>query len=272
MNMRVSSANHAPSLEKTLDELIVMNNVCGRLFGDSDMVQIDKYMVIDVLGHGGMGSVYRAIDLRRDCCVAVKVLRVSVSCEIDRLSPIAHPSVVKVLDSGIWQGHQFVVMEYIDGHTLDRWSPTGSVDAVLDVLYQVADGLCSMHQVGIVHGDIKPRNVVVSKCGRARIIDLEFSSVCRGRTQTMSLMGTPGFMAPEQKRGMPPNELSDQFSFCVMAQKVIEDSLVEREEIPPRILRALARGAEVSPKQRHKSMKRLVHELRTGYPPAESSS
>ena len=198
--------------------------------------RLGPYEVLSPLGAGGMGEVYRARDTRLGREVAVKVLPASFSQDADRLrrfeqearaaSLLNHPNIVAVYDVGSHGGAPYVVQELLEGETLrallvrDRLSPRRALDYAIGI----ARGLAAAHEKGIVHRDLKPENVFVTRDGRVKILDFglaklsppieEGSGVATVTRQTDpgTLLGTVGYMSPEQAMGRDVDHRSDQFS------------------------------------------------------------
>jgi eukaryotic-like serine/threonine-protein kinase len=209
---------------------------------------LGRYIVIERLGQGGMGVVYKAYDPELDRRVAVKVLRASsleraVASEKQArllregkvMARLAHPNVVAVYDVGTFDGQVFVAMELVEGETLRAWLKTPrSWREVVAMFAQAGRGLAAAHRAGIVHRDFKPDNVLVGKDGRARVLDFGLAnadgdsvhvgaggestvsgdSLDVGRSAAGSLVGTPRYMAFEQLVGETTDSSTDQFGFC----------------------------------------------------------
>ena len=204
--------------------------------------RIGRFEMLDLIGRGAMGAVYRARDPELERVVAIKLRHLQSRLDAEQedrlrreaqaLARLADPNVVGVFETGVADGKPFVAMEYVAGQTLERWmaSPHG-VPAVLAMLAQAGRGLAAAHAVGLVHRDFKPSNVLVSKAGVAKVGDfglvrLDGEATPRAQaalavdpamvlTMTGALLGTPAYMAPEQLEGHAATEASDQFSFCV---------------------------------------------------------
>ncbi|MDD1632951.1 MAG: serine/threonine protein kinase, partial [Methylococcaceae bacterium] len=201
--------------------------------------RIGSYEVIDRLGTGGMGVVYRARDTRLGRTVALKVLRPGSDPELlhrlDRearaASALNHPNIVQIYDVGVAAGEageHYVVMEYVEGETLRRRLARGPlpVQEVLDLGAQLADGLARAHRAGILHRDLKPENLVVTPEGLLKILDFGLAKVVaaplgdvdaretltRHGTQAGMLVGTLEYMSPEQASGRPVDARTDQFA------------------------------------------------------------
>jgi len=200
--------------------------------------QFGPYKIISLIGAGGMGEVYRAHDtrLRRD--VALKVLQESFTNDADRLrrfeqearavAALNHPNIVSVYDVGIAENVHYIVTELIEGETLrQRIVPQGiPTRKAVELAVQLASGLAAAHDQGIAHRDLKPENIIVSKDGRLKILDFGLAKLRRSHAQTETVdgvtgaetnvgmvLGTAGYMAPEQVRGEPADHFSDIFSF-----------------------------------------------------------
>ncbi len=202
--------------------------------------RVGRFEMIDLIGRGAMGAVYRARDPELDRTVAIKLRHVQSRLDVEQedrlrreaqaLARLADPNVVGVFEAGVAEGKPFVAMEYVAGETLERWMETRhEAPAVLAMLVQAGRGLAAAHAVGLVHRDFKPSNVLVSTAGVAKVgdfglvrldgeatphaqVDLDAAMVL---TMTGTLLGTPAYMAPEQLDGHAATEASDQFSFCV---------------------------------------------------------
>src|SRR5260370_4368400 len=186
-----------------------------------------------------MGEVYRARDNRLNRNVAVKILPQDVANDPTRrarfeqearaLGALNHPNIVAVYDTGEDNGQAYIVSELVDGESLRAVIDRGRVSLrkVLDLAVQIADALAAAHSVGIVHRDLKPENVMITRDGRVKVLDFGLAKQTLpetdGNTATLALsqpgtvLGTAGYMSPEQVRGAPLDYRSDIFSFgCVL--------------------------------------------------------
>ena len=203
--------------------------------------RLGPYEIVAPLGAGGMGEVYRARDTRLGREVAIKVLLAEVSGDETRrarfeqearsASALNHPNIVTVYDVGSVDSTIYLAMELVEGRTLRELLADGALPSrkLLDVAVQVAEGLAKAHEAGLVHRDLKPENLIVSKDGFVKILDFglakltEMSVSDGGSTlQTLAgapgtvpgtVMGTVGYMSPEQASGRDVDYRSDQFSF-----------------------------------------------------------
>jgi serine/threonine-protein kinase len=195
--------------------------------------RIGKYTVVDVLGEGAMGTVYRAHDAGLDRHVAVKVIRKDIlggrqaaqmvarfKNEAMAAGRLQHPGIVAVYDYGEDDASSYIVMEYAPGEELDvyatRRAPLGLSD-IGSLVLQLLDALAYAHAAGVVHRDIKPSNLLVSSGGRLKITDFGIARLATSTlTQTGTALGTPTYMAPEQYTGVGVDHRADLFSVGVV--------------------------------------------------------
>jgi serine/threonine-protein kinase len=206
--------------------------------------QIQQYQLLEKLGAGGMGEIYKALDTRLNRTVAIKVLPSAKSGDPDRrrrflqeaqaASGLNHPSIITIHDVISEGDTEFMVMEYVQGKTLNDLIPKGGLRVPLLIKYalQMADALSTAHAAGIVHRDLKPANAMVTESGLVKILDFGLAKLTdRGpvpdtgddRTRTIanvapmtvegSILGTVSYMSPEQAQGKKVDTRSDIFSF-----------------------------------------------------------
>ena len=191
--------------------------------------RVGRYMVLEQLGEGGMGTVWAAFDPTLDRKVALKFLHQGegkdlLLREAQALAKLSHPNVVAVHEVDTHQGRIFMALELVQGKTLKKWlGDRRPWREVLHVLLEAGRGLAAAHAAGIVHRDVKPANILVGDDGRVRISDFGLARLTRGEEATAGFMlvGTPAYMAPEQQRGFPADARADQFSFCVTAYEAL---------------------------------------------------
>src|SRR5262245_60029063 len=202
------------------------------------------YRIVEKIGEGGMGVVYRAVDSHLDRTVAIKVLRPEAVGDAERkwrfvreakaASALNHPHIVMIHDIDSDQGVDFMVMEYVEGMSLDRLIPKDGLPLAqaLDYAELVAAALGAAHTAGIVHRDVKPANVVVGRDGRLKVLDFGLAKLVEPgsvsaettdstataqtalpRTRDGVILGTVAYMSPEQAQGCPVDARSDVFSF-----------------------------------------------------------
>jgi serine/threonine protein kinase len=179
---------------------------------DASISAIGKYEIIELIGEGAMGVVYKARDSMLDRTVAIKVMNDSIAGqpnlrqrflrEAQSAGSLQHPNVVTIHDLGEIDGHLFIAMEFIEGVDLEHLitaSPPLSLQGSLEIIIDVLHGLGYAHKRGIVHRDIKPSNIRVGEDGRAKIMDFGVAHLLSSTmTSTGAILGTPSYMAPEQ--------------------------------------------------------------------------
>src|SRR5215831_12855093 len=202
--------------------------------------RLGQYEILARLGAGGMGEVYRALDTRLNREVAVKALSRDFASDPQRLSrfqsearsasALNHPNIVTIHEIGQASAMPFIVMELVDGRTLRDLLSSGPlpVRRAVNVAAQLADALARAHDAGIVHRDLKPENVMVTRDGFAKILDFGLAKVERRangngparedltlteETRDGAVVGTAGYMSPEQASGQAVDFRSDQFAF-----------------------------------------------------------
>ena len=216
--------------------------------------RLGPYQIVAPIGAGGMGEVYRARDTRLDRDVAVKVLPGSVASdreavarferEARAVAALSHPSILSLHDFGSQDGVVFAVTELLEGRTLGTLLEEGPLPPrrAAAISREIAEGLAAAHSKGIVHRDLKPENVFVSKEGHAKILDFglardlrvsakEDTSAPTERplTEPGAVMGTVGYMSPEQVRGAPLDHRSDIFSFGAVLYEMLAGSRAFRK-------------------------------------------
>jgi serine/threonine protein kinase/Tol biopolymer transport system component len=268
--------------------------------------KLDGYEILSLLGEGGMGEVYRARDpvLKRE--VAIKVLPTFVSQDPDRMrrfqqeaqaaAALNHPNILAVYQLGNFQGTTYLVSELLEGDTLRQELTHGALPArkAIDYAVQIAHGLAAAHHKGIVHRDLKPENIFITRDARAKILDFglaklilpEDSDTMTAHEQTTpgQVMGTAGYMAPEQVRGEAVDHRADIFAFGAILYELVtrqrafkkptsaetmtailhEDPpaiLPSTEGLSPGLLRIVQRCLEKKPERRFQSASDLAFAL-----------
>ncbi len=250
---------------------------------------LGRYVVLDLLGHGGMGVVYAAYDRELDRKVAIKLVKYGSTPahqgagharllrEAQALARLTHPNIVGVYDVGTWEQSIFVAMEFIEGETIARWIDRRHADQsppwreVLTVMLPAGRGLAAAHAAGLVHRDFKPENVMLAGDGRVLVLDFGIARVSAERpdvesrpeslpeasgaalerlTMTGSMMGTPAYMSPEQLGASTPDEASDQFSFCVSLYHALYGERPFAGQTLPELAEALLSGRIQAPPSR----------------------
>ncbi len=274
--------------------------------------RLGPYEILAPLGAGGMGEVYRARDTRLDRTVAIKILPTAFASDAERLqrfeqearaiAALNHPNILAIHDVGSYNGCPYLVSEFLEGTTLHHRLNEGALSPrkATELALQMARGLGAAHDRGIVHRDLKPENVFLTRDGNLKILDFGLAKLARpevspGGEETLAtaaspattpgiVMGTAGYMSPEQVRGMAADHRSDIFSFGAILYEMLaggrafqRDTSVEtmtailKEEppelvesgraIPPAVYRIVRRCLEKEPEQRFQSAKDLAFAL-----------
>ncbi len=286
-----SGSGSRPSIaESTVQELL------GKTVGNCE--------VLEVLGSGGMGVVFKAHHLALDKIVALKVLPGALASSgaghIERFlvearaaARIEHPNLVQVYDINEDQGYYYIIMQYVDGTDLWRLvADRGPMDAdlALTIVQQVALALHEVHKAGVIHRDIKPTNVMLSRSGQAKLMDLGLAKMVTGGDSGISdanmVLGTPDYMAPEQavKGGAGVEERSDIYSLgatfyhlltgrppfegdtavAIMVKHATEAVIspgMLNPKVPTQVSRLIEKMLSKSPDDRHESASDLLYDL-----------
>jgi serine/threonine protein kinase/Tfp pilus assembly protein PilF len=258
---------------------------------------ISHYKILDKLGEGGMGVVYKAHDTKLDRDVALKFLPHHLSAndaekarflqEAKAAAALNHPNVCSVIDIQEADGEQFIIMEYVEGPTLRQKLPVPKIEDVIRYAIQIGEALQAAHSKGIVHRDIKSENIMLTAEGRIKVMDFGLAKL-KGSlklTKTSSTVGTLAYMAPEQLHGGEADTRSDIFSFGVVLFELLTGKLPfrgeheaalmysivneepesvckYRQEVSPELDRIIHRALEKDPAERYQHVDDLVSELR----------
>ena len=271
--------------------------------------RLGPYEILEPLGAGGMGEVYRARDGRLGRIVAIKVLRQDLAADADRVerferearsaSALNHPNIVTIHDVGLQGATSYIAMEWVDGSSL-RELAAGRPLPVPDVVKigaQIAEGLAKAHGAGIVHRDLKPDNVMVTGDGLVKILDFGLAKLApaddvgsqlatqAAGTAAGILLGTVGYMSPEQATGAAADYRSDQFALGVILYElttgrrafrresapqtlaaIIEDEPdrvdTHNPRVPPQLSHVITRCLAKKPDERYESTRDLARDLR----------
>jgi TolB-like protein/Flp pilus assembly protein TadD len=250
----------------------------------SQGTRLGPYEILAPLGAGGMGEVYRARDAKLDRDVAVKVLPAQLTANPDALArfereakavaALSHPNILAIFDFGTHDGVSYAVTELLEGETL-RGKLDGSTVTqrqAVDGALQIARGLSAAHGKGVVHRDLKPENVFVTSEGHVKILDFglakrvdaapgeQTSAPTGGHTEPGTVMGTMGYMSPEQVRGLPVDHRSDLFSFGAILYELLSGKKAFKRDTASDTIAAIMRdeppeltqsGRNVSPALDH---------------------
>ncbi|MFB3826802.1 MAG: protein kinase [Bryobacteraceae bacterium] len=218
---------------------------------------LSHYEIVEKLGEGGMGAVYKARDPRLNRFVALKVLHPDRASDLERrrrfiqeaqaASALNHPNILTIYDIGSADGVDFIVMEYIQGRTLDQALPRKGWNEILSAGIQIADALAAAHAAGIVHRDLKPGNIMVSDTGAVKVLDFglaklleplsaesaetrTFAAGTRPHTEEGAILGTVAYMSPEQAEGGRVDARSDIFAFGSVLYEMVTGQRAFRGE------------------------------------------
>ena len=251
-----------------------------------------------------MGTVYRATDTKLNRAVAIKFVSTDLADasarrrfqrEAQLASSLNHPHILTVYDAGEWDGRQYLVSELVDGGTLRDWikaSPRSWQD-VVELVIGLADGLATAHEAGILHRDVKPENILITKTGYAKLADFGLAKLRESpslvadaptetRTRPGVIVGTVAYMSPEQASGQPVDARSDVFSFAVVLYELLAGRRPFRgstdldvlhaiahqsadrlpESIPLPLRELIERALQKDPAQRVQTMREVVADLR----------
>lgn len=262
------------------------------------MLIADRYEVLEKIGTGGMSVVYRAKDHKLNRFVAIKVLKQEFSdnasfvskfrVEAQAAAGLMHPNIVNVYDVGEEKGINYIVMELVDGITLKKYIEKKSrlsVKEAISIAIQVSMGLQAAHHARIIHRDIKPQNIIISKDGKVKITDFGIAKAATSNTITSNVMGSVHYTSPEQARGGYSDERSDIYSLGItifemltgrvpfngettvaIAIKHIQSPMPSpREfvpEIPVSVEQIVLKCCEKSPDRRYQNMESLIADLK----------
>src|ERR1700735_3971025 len=270
-------------------------------------IKLGPYEIHTLLGAGGMGEVYRARDTRLDRTVAIKVLPAAFARDPERLrrfqqeaqaiAALNHPNILAIHDFGEHEGSPYIVTEFLEGETLrERLRPGAMiVRKAIESAELIARGLAAAHDKGIVHRDLKPENIFITRDGRMKILDFGLSKLVRpestadaatlaSQTEPGVMLGTVGYMSPEQVKGQNADQRSDLFSFGAILYEILSGnrafhgetsvetmSAILREDppdltatnqiVPPLLERIVRHCLEKNPEERFQSARDVAFAL-----------
>src|SRR5262245_56684779 len=232
-------------------------------------IRLSNYEIVELIGSGGMGDVYRARDGKLNRSVAIKFLSADLADtsarrrfqrEAQMASSLNHPHILTVHDTGEFEGRQYLVTEFVDGGTLREWRrrEEPSVRRIVDLAIGIADALACAHQAGILHRDIKPENILVSKSNHAKLVDFGLAklidpedphnavtgSIRDEMTRPGIILGTLAYMSPEQAAGKPVDSRSDVFAFGAVLYELLAGRRAFEGDSNATVLQAIQTGPQ----------------------------
>ncbi|MDE3136214.1 MAG: protein kinase, partial [Acidobacteriota bacterium] len=237
------------------------------LTGTALGASLGPYRIESKLGAGGMGEVYRAVDTRLGRAVAIKTAREQFSARFERearaIASLNHPHICTLYDVG----PNYLVMELVEGETIAALLKNGPFPVKTALLYasQILAALAEAHEKGVIHRDLKPGNIMIAKSG-VKVLDFGLAKSEQDDTLTAShmVMGTPAYMAPEQREGKPADARSDIYSFGCVLYEMLTGARVglRRRRLPsPKLEGVVSRCLEEDPGRRWQSVTDLEREL-----------
>jgi serine/threonine-protein kinase len=268
----------------------------------SGITTVGRYQVIRKLGQGSMGVVYLGRDPYINRNVSIKISRPNSNVPGEKLEKfrerffleaqsagsLLHPNIVAVYDAGLYKDFCYITMEYVDGPLLAKFCRKGSllsISKAVEIIFTVCKALDFAHKQGVIHRDVKPSNIMISKSGRIKITDFGIAQVKSEQTASEGLIGSPSYMSPEQVKEQPVNDTSDIFSLgCVLYElltgekafpgencfsimyKITHDEptpiRVIRPELPEILWKITKKALAKDTKQRYQSCMDLAYDLR----------
>ena len=229
--------------------------------------QLGPYTIKGSLGHGGMGKVFRATDSRLGRSVAIKISDARFSRRFEHearaIAALNHPNICTLHDVG----PNYLVMELVEGETLAQRLKKGKLSLEQTVRFgaQIAEALAAAHAKGIVHGDLKPANIMLTKSG-VKVLDfgLARSVADPANTAPSMIMGTPAYMAPEQREGQVIDTRTDIYAFGLVLSEMITGKRSQESELPPPLEPIVMRCLAKDPDERWQSARDLKWALESG--------
>lgn len=260
-------------------------------------IAASRYVLRERIAAGAAGSVYAADDSVRNCAVAVKVIAADLEHDPEArerffreahiMARLAHPNIVRILDAGEDHGHPFIAMELIDGLSLGtylREHPDLPTPTRVDLIIQLYSGLEAAHAAGAIHRDIKPANILVQPDGQLKVLDFGLARLQHSTlTANGAVVGSPGYMSPEQVEGRRVDERSDVFSAAAVGYLILSGRppftgrslpltlhailhdppvALTPEEAPAPLAAVLMRALDKSPDLRYQTCAEVLTDLR----------
>ena len=259
---------------------------------------VSHYKILDKIGQGGMGIVYKAADTKLKRTVALKFLppeltrdseaKERFTQEAQAAAALDHPNICIIHEIDEAEGQTFISMAYIEGQSLKGRIESGPMEIreVLDIAVQVAEGLKEAHEKGIVHRDIKPGNILVTKKGQVKITDFGLAKLEWGvnLTKTAAILGTVAYMSPEQAKGEKVDQRTDIWSWGAMLYEMLTQKLPFkspkdqatiysilheepkpvsnlREDLPQNLERLIKKALEKEPSRRYQRISKILEDM-----------
>ena len=206
-----------------------------------------RYQIIEELGKGGMGKVYKAVDTRINEKIALKLIKAEISSdnktlerfgnELKLARKIVHKNVGRMYDINEEEGTHYITMEYVSGQDLKgliRQSGQLAIGTTISVAKQICEGLAEAHKVGVVHRDLKPNNIMIDREGEVRIMDFGIARSLKEKSITGAgvMIGTPEYMSPEQVEGKEVDQRSDIYSLGIILYEMVTGRVPFEGETP----------------------------------------
>jgi TolB-like protein/predicted Ser/Thr protein kinase len=234
-----------------------------------------KYRIIEPIGRGGMGIVYKAEDIKLERTVALKFLPAGLTenpearerfiREAKAAAALSHPHICTVHEINEEEREPFIVMEYVDGQSLREKIRKGALEqaVALDIAMQVAEGLDEAHKKGIIHRDIKPGNIMVTDKGTAKVMDFGLAKIFGSSliTQEAMTMGTVAYMSPEQAEGAPLDQRTDVWSLGIVLYEMVTGQLPFKGEYEQSLIHSILNTDPVPPGEIRKGLQKGLESI-----------
>lgn len=250
--------------------------IAGAYYEKKESKYISHYKIVDIIGVGGMGKVFKAIDSHSGKIVAIKVLNPMVlkeeenkkrlSSEGRLLSAFEHPNIIKVFEFGETQKHTFIAMEYLSGGTLEEFIRNNFPlprEVLINIAKQICDGLAAIHAKNIVHRDLKSQNIMFDENGIIRIMDfgLSKSPLVSTMTSLGTVVGTLGYVAPEQITNIHVDQRTDVFSLGVVLYEMAANKLPFTGENEMALIHSIFNTVPARPSDINSSVPKSIDEI-----------
>jgi len=263
-----------PPTVDPLAEQVRKSKIAQSLFATDEYVRIGRYQLLERVGAGGIGIVWGAWDPELERRVAIKFLKISsvprerMIAEGQALAKLSHPNVVPIYDVGVHDEQVYLVMEWVRGQTLRSFVAEEKRDQreIIDLYRAAGEGLAAAHAANLIHRDFKPDNAIRGEDGRVRVLDfglarsepIEVNTKMPTSSEVTRGVGTPRYMAPEQREGTTLTPATDQYAFCVSLREALT---AHGQPVPRWVDAILVKGTSREPQHRFASMHELLRAL-----------